>query len=107
MDETSELIITPDIQSAIDELKGMILARFPDATFEVRERYDPEGIALHAIVDIDDTDEVFEVVVDRLIDMQVYEDLPIYVAPHWPKERIWADFRARQASGAPSLQRSA
>jgi hypothetical protein len=99
--------ITPEIQAAIDELKEMIAERFPDTIFDVREQYEPPGISLTAIVDVDDTDEVFEVVVDRLIELQVYEHLPIYVTPTWPKERIWADFEARRASGVPWLQRSA
>jgi hypothetical protein len=106
MYEEPELVITPKMQAAIDELKGMIVARFPVATFDVRQRYDPPGVSLHAIVDVDDTDEVFEVVVDRLIDLQVYEGVPIYVVPQWPRERIWADFEERRASGFPWLQRT-
>lgn len=107
MYEEPELVITPELQSAIDELKGMIADRFPDAVFEVRQRYDPPRISLDATVDIDDTDEVIEIVIDRLIDLQVYQGLPIYVAPQWPRARILADLEARRASGVPWLQRSA
>jgi hypothetical protein len=84
-------------------LKGLITARFPDATFVVQEQYDPPGIALTATVDIEDTDEVFAVVVDRLIDLQVYEELPVYVIPSQPIERVRAQFREQQARLAPFL----
>ena len=44
---------------------------------------------LVATVDIDDTDEVVEVFIDRLIDMQVEEGLPVYVVPPIrPIERV-------------------
>jgi hypothetical protein len=99
--------ITPHIQAAIDELKGMILERFPDATFEVKEKYEPPGISLIATVDIEDTDEVEDLVVDRIIELQVYEGLPVYVTPLRPIERVLAEQRQRQASGAPWLQRTA
>lgn len=106
MYEEPDLIITPEMQAAIDELKGMIAERFPEATFDVRQRYDPAGVSLHATVDIEDTDEVFEVVVDRLIDLQVEEGLPIYVAALRPLERVLADIEARRASVRPCLQRT-
>jgi hypothetical protein len=99
--------ITPEIEAAIDELKGMIAECFPEATFDVREQYEPPGISLTATVDIEDTDEVFDVVVDRIIELQVYEGIPVYVTPLRPIERVLAEQRKRQESGVPWLQRSA
>ena len=76
------------IHSAIETLKGLIAAAYPDATFSVFEHDDPPGTYLRATVDVDDTDDVFAVVVDRLLDMQVDEGLPVYVAVRPPRWRI-------------------
>jgi hypothetical protein len=97
MSEEIQITITPRAQAALDELQAMIAARFPQATFEVQTGHGPAGIYLLATVDIDDTDEVFEVVVDRLVDMQVEEGLPVYVVPLRPIERVVAEFRRQQA----------
>jgi hypothetical protein len=96
MTDEPNIEITPPIEATIAELKGMITVRFPDATFAVRERYDPPGISLVATVDIDDTDEVFAVVVDRLVDIQVEEGLPVYVVVLQPIERVMAEMRRQE-----------
>jgi hypothetical protein len=82
------------LDAAIDEIKALLLARFPDATFELEPGEDPEGTWMTVTVDVDDTDEVFDVVVDRLVDMQVEEGIPLYVIPVRPIERIMADLHA-------------
>lgn len=66
---------------AIDDLKGMIAARYPDASFDVVLGDDPPGIYLDTTLDIDDVDEVLDVVRDELFHLQVEEGLPIYVIP--------------------------
>jgi hypothetical protein len=94
--------VPPRIRAAIDELEGMIVERFPQATFLVHEGYDPPGIYLKATVDIDDTDEVVDVIGDRLLDLQVYEELPLYFVPLRPIERVLEEIR-KQAERAPWL----
>lgn len=81
------------IQQAIDELKAMIEGRFPDARFDVYEGEDPSGMYLRVTVDIDDTDEVTDLIIDRLVDMQVEEGLPVYVIPVRPLERVLEELR--------------
>ena len=76
--------LTPRIKEAIDELKGLITARFPQAAFVVEEGFDPEGTYLVTTVDIADTDDVIAVVGDRLVELQVDEGLPVYVTPLRP-----------------------
>jgi hypothetical protein len=49
---------------------------------------DPEGIYLDAGVDVDDTDDVMDVIVDRLLELQVEEQLPVYVVLTRTLERI-------------------
>ena len=97
--EEIRITITPRAQAALDELQAMIAARYPEATFRVEKGFDPAGINLIATVDVEDTDEVFAVVVDRLIDLQVEEGLPVYVHPRRPLEREIAEFRELQARG--------
>lgn len=68
-------------QHVIAELEGLIRHRYPEAAFAVSRGDDPEGIYLTATVDIEDTDLVLDTVVDRLLQLQVEEQLPIYVVP--------------------------
>jgi hypothetical protein len=82
---------TPRIQAALEEIKALILERHSDAIFHVTYGEDPCGIYLKAIVDIDDTDEVTDLYTDRLVDLQVEEELPIYIIP-------LADTRANRRS---------
>jgi hypothetical protein len=94
--------LTPRMQEAIDELKGLITARFPQAAIVVEEGFDPEGIYLITTMDIADTDEVIAVVGDRLVELQVDEGLPVYVTPLRPIERVVAELRKREASTPPA-----
>lgn len=78
----------PRLQGALDELQGMILQRYPEATFEVtRSLDDPQAVHLNATVDVEDTDEVVDLVIDRMMGLQIEEGLPIYVIPVRPVER--------------------
>ena len=88
--------LTPRMKEAIHELKGLITARFPQASFVIEEGFDPEGVYLITTVDIADTDEVIAVIGDRLVELQVDEGLPVYVTPLRPIERVVAELRNRQ-----------
>jgi hypothetical protein len=55
---------------------------------------DPSGVYVLATVDVDDTDEVFDLVVDRLVDLQVDEGVPVYVLPLRPLHRVTETQRA-------------
>lgn len=78
----------PRIDEAVTELKEMIRERYPKASFATTHGDDPEGVYLTAIVDVEDTEEVFDVVVDRLLAMEIEEGLPIYVVAVRPPERV-------------------
>ena len=88
--------LTSRMEEAVHELKRLITARFPQAAFVVEEGFDPEGIYLVTTVDIADTDEVIDVVGDRLVELQVDEALPIYVTPLRPIQRVVAELRERE-----------
>jgi hypothetical protein len=78
------------IQDALETLRDLIAARYPDAVFSVFEHDDPPGTYLRAVVDVEDTDEVRDSYQERLMDMQVEEGLPVYVAIRPPRWRIEA-----------------
>jgi hypothetical protein len=55
--------ISPRILRALDELKGIILGRYPDATFSVGPSpEDPDVVHLYATVDLEDTEELVDLV---------------------------------------------
>lgn len=83
------------MQVAVTELQELIRSHYPSTTFTVGEADDPEGVYMRAIVDVDDTDDVIAVFLDRLVDLQVKNELPIYVVPVRTPERI-AAFQQRQ-----------
>jgi len=70
------------------EMQEMIKAAYPTTTFQIYRGEDPEGVYLRAIVDVDDTNDVMDVFIDRLVDMQVEERLPVYVVPVHTPERV-------------------
>ena len=70
------------LQEAIEELKGLVLRHYPSATFGVCAAPDePGSIELLTYVDIEDTEDVLDVVIGRLLDMQDEEGLPLHVLP--------------------------
>jgi hypothetical protein len=85
------------MEEAVHELKRLITARFPQAAFVIEEGFDPEGTYLVTTVDIADTDEVIDVVGDRLVELQVDEGLPVYVTPLRPIKRVVAQLREQEA----------
>ncbi len=86
----------PRIEQAVAELQALIAARYPDATFAVERGEDPIGTYLTATVDVADTDAVTDLIIDRLIALQVEEALPVYVIPVRPIGRIQAARRQRE-----------
>jgi hypothetical protein len=85
------LILDERTQRAVTELETRILERYPTASFVVtRSLEDPASIHLDAVVDVDDPDEVGDLVVDRVVELQADEGIPIHVIPLRTPERIAA-----------------
>jgi uncharacterized protein (DUF433 family) len=103
MDEAPEIhiVITPRAQAALDELQAMIAAHFPEATFDTYKGHEPAGIYLEATVDVDDLDVVKDVFLDRLVDIQVDDGIPVYVSLTRPRARVLAEFRAQRERSDP------
>jgi hypothetical protein len=101
---------TPESPSgqAIVELQGMIHRRYPSAQFHVRSGIDdPETSYLVATVDVDDPDEVLDLVLDRLLQLQVDDGLAIAVLPIHTPARVQQTMRQvserRPFKGMPAL----
>jgi hypothetical protein len=97
--------ITPRLEEAIDELRELIARHYPDATFTVSEGEDPDGTYLTATIDVEDMGKVVDVFLDRMVDLQVEEGLPIYVVAVRPLARNLA-ILARQQSPSAALSSS-
>ena len=91
----------PRIAEAVAELQALIKSRYPDAHFDVSAGDDPEGVYLTATVDLEDPDEVTDLVIDRTLQLQVEEQLPVYVVPIRPLSRVMEARRRRLETGAP------
>jgi hypothetical protein len=96
MSQERPIPLPPAMEKAVNERKETIAERFPQASFVVEEGFDPKGINLVTTVDIADTDEVIDVIGDRLVELQVDEGLPIYVTPLRPIQRVIAELRERK-----------
>jgi hypothetical protein len=93
-------------QAAIAELQALIKQHYPDATFRVEcGTDDPEAIHLIAVVDVDDQSDVLDAVVDRMMEIQIEEELPIFVIPVRPPARA-AEWLAAQRGGRTGDGRS-
>lgn len=86
-----QLPLDPRRQHAVEELRGMISAKYPTATFAVQAGIeDPHETWLTARVDLDDPDEVLDVVLDRVLTLQLEEGVPVYVLPLRTPARVAA-----------------
>jgi hypothetical protein len=74
----------PRVQAALAEFEQLIRNRYPEATFEITIGGEPDGKYLTATVDLENTLEVLHVIMDRLLEVQIEEGLPVYVIPVWP-----------------------
>jgi len=77
----------PRIMGIVTELEATITQRYPTASFDVFEGEDPPGTYLRATLDIEDPDQLTDLVIDRLLPLQVEERLPLYFIAAHPDER--------------------
>jgi hypothetical protein len=91
------------MQDAINELQTTIGQRYPTASFTLAHPEDePTSVELTAIVDVEDPDEVLDTVIERVIQFQVDEQLPIHVVPVRPPARVAAALQEQRRSGRRS-----
>jgi hypothetical protein len=84
------LDLNPTMDGAIQELAATIEQQYPEASFRVSRGEDDAAIVqLVAIVDVEDTEPVLDLVIDRVLDLQD-AGLPIFVVTERPLERTLA-----------------
>lgn len=76
------------LQEAVEELQHLIHRAYPSATFQVVPGDDPTGTYVIATVDVEDTETVINVYLDRLLELQIEAGLPVYVVPVRPLQRV-------------------
>jgi hypothetical protein len=75
----------PRVEPALEELRALIRRRYPKATFAVtRAHDDPTMVHLNATVDIEDLDDLVDLVIERELELQVDQGLPVHVIPTRP-----------------------
>lgn len=80
------------------ELEETIRQRYPAATFELSHgEDDPASLHLITTVDVADPDEVGDLVIDRVVELQVDEGIPLHVIPVRPLGRVLAELTNRSA----------
>jgi len=71
------------------ELQTIITSRYPTTTYElVQSPDDPATMNLLAVADVEDPDEVGDLVVERVVALQVEAGIPVHVIPLRTPERI-------------------
>ena len=85
------------VADAVAELQQLIKRQHPSATFDVRHGDDPDGTYIWTTVDTNDPDAVLDCVVDRLLELQIDEGLPVHVIPIRTPDRVCADLIAAGA----------
>jgi hypothetical protein len=79
--------LSPRMEAAIAEIQSLISSHYPTTTFSVYEWDDPEGIFLSAVVDTEDLDAVTDLFRERELELQIEENLPLFVIPERTPER--------------------
>jgi hypothetical protein len=81
-------ITNPRVLTAVNELEELVRSHYPNATFSVgRGPDDPEAIYVYATVDLEDTEPVVDLVIERELELLLTEGLPVQVIPLRTPER--------------------
>ncbi len=89
MTKEYEHSLDPRRQDAVKELEELVRQRYPATSFAVEPGIDdPDTTHIVATVDLDDPDEVVDLVIDRMLAMQLEEGIPVYLIPIRTPERV-------------------
>lgn len=104
MSSEQPAILDERTQMAVRELEETIRKRYPGATFDIAHAEDdPTSIHLVTTVDADDLDDVGDLVVDRVVELQVDERIPLHVIPIRPIDRVLAELHSRPEHPLPRI----
>jgi len=88
----------PRLRAAIDELTALVKAHYPTATFRLEHGMDdPDAIHLVTTVDVDDPDAVVDLTIDRELEYQIDEGIPLHIIPRRTPDRVQALRRRERA----------
>ena len=94
-------------RQTIHELQDTITARYPTTSFGLeRSPEDPASIHLLAVADVDDLDEVGDLVVERVVALQVDEGISLHVIPLRTPEREQEALAAARRGAVPRPTRA-
>jgi hypothetical protein len=94
----------PRLQQAIAELQTLITTHYPTATFTVGPGGEnPDGTYLTARVDLDDPDPVLDLVIERILELQLEEHRPVHVVPVLTPARVERLLQERQTDTVPTV----
>lgn len=101
---TTQAGLAPKMKAAIVDLKATIRQHHPGVVFRIAANPDdPEIVELVAIVDLEDPDQVLDVVIDRQMQIQIHDELPIFVVTERSGERVAAMVKAENATARTSI----
>ncbi len=97
--------LEPRRQQAVAELTNLIRNQYPSAACRIEPGIDePQSTHITVVVDLDDPDEVMDLIIDRLIELQVEQNIPISVIPTRSPERVaLLEHRQRHHHGSAAL----
>lgn len=87
----------PLMRDAIAEIQDLVRSTYPDAAFEVFPSSTVGGVYMRIIVDIDDPDDVTALIIDRVADLQINHELPLYPVTVRPTRRAVAELDTQDA----------
>ncbi len=83
-------------RAAVDELIALVRQRYPSTVFVVEpSEEDPAVTHVIATVDVEDPDEVVDLVIDRMLELQIEEGIPVHLIPVRTAERV-AELRLKR-----------
>jgi hypothetical protein len=89
-------ITDPRVLAAVNELEELVRSRYPEASFRMgRGQDDPEAVYIYATVDLEDTEPVVDLVIERELEL-LEEGLPVQVIPLRTPERNAAIWREQE-----------
>ncbi len=83
--------LDPARQDAVNELISLVKQRYPTASFAVGPGVDDPNVThITATIDVDDPDEIVDLVIDRMLELQLDYGIPVYLIPLRTPERVAA-----------------
>jgi hypothetical protein len=92
--------------AAINEIEALILKSYPETAFLLDLETDSQAVYVIATVNVDDPEEIIDCYIDRILELQIEDGLPLHFVPiRTPerRDRMWAEQQhARPSTLLPS-----